>query len=176
MCSSRLCLICLGLFILSLFPGSSDCTQTEPDQYDHSKGKVTPKEDYFKQIIPESNSSEATSIAKRDVFISKLIERFGNKQGYINYEGLDKLLHQLGFNDDHDHEHKNHDLHNHSEYNEHDNNNSTDNEKHDHDNHDHDNEMPHNHVHERSLQNISLEKVSYSIFKVIFYMQLLLFV
>lgn len=131
MCSSRLCLVCLGLFIFSLLPGSSNCNKTEPDQYDQSSGNVIPEEDQFKQI------------AKRDFFISELMKKFGNNQGYLTHHGLDKLLHQLGFVDD---LHKEHDDHMHTE---HDNHVS--------DNHDFDNHTHHSHMHERSVQNMTSE-------------------
>ncbi|XP_071156996.1 zinc transporter ZIP6-like isoform X1 [Mytilus edulis] len=113
MCSSKLCFVCLALFLLSFIPQQSNGKETDQSNlYD----KVTPKpinpiEETLKQIIPQnfSNTSQDERLVKREYFISKLFEDFGNENGVLTHDGLDKMLTQLGFKVGHVHSIKDHD-------------------------------------------------------------------
>lgn len=115
MCSSRLCVICLGLFVLSLLQKTPKCNAQEStthqlyDALNPNIGEL--KEDYDKQIfIPETNCSKDEMKEKRNYFIAKLFERYGNENGVLTHEGLDKILIHLGFRDEHgNHGEKDHD-------------------------------------------------------------------
>ncbi|XP_052095423.1 zinc transporter ZIP6-like isoform X6 [Mytilus californianus] len=122
MCSSKLCFVCLTLFVLSFLPEQSTCKETEQNKlYDKVIPKpIKPNEETLKQIILQnsSNMSEHERLVKREYFISKLFEDFGNENGVLTHDGLDKMLTQLGFkvdpvDKDHDHSEDHH--HNHFE-------------------------------------------------------------
>lgn len=111
MCSSRLCLICIGLFLLSLLPVSVECNhgnEKEPtnDLYDELKSNQTASNDgdvnLEKQInLQNTNISKYDKrIEKRNYFISKLFERYGNSKGFLTHEGLHNILKHLGFKQD----------------------------------------------------------------------------
>ncbi|XP_052089469.1 zinc transporter ZIP6-like isoform X1 [Mytilus californianus] len=122
MCSSKLCFVCLSLFLLSFLPEQRSCKETEQNKlYDKVIPKpIKPNEETLKQIIPQnsSNTSEHERLVKRQYFISKLFEDFGNEKGVLTHDGLDKMLTQLGFKVDHvdkDHDHSEDHHHNHFE-------------------------------------------------------------
>ncbi|CAC5418336.1 SLC39A6 [Mytilus coruscus] len=122
MCSSKLCFVCLTLFLLSFLPKQSSCKETEQNKlYDKVIPKpIKPHEETLKQIIPQnsSNTSEQGRLVKREYFISKLFEDFGNEKGVLTHDGLDKMLTQLGFKVEHvdkDHDHSEDHHHNHFE-------------------------------------------------------------
>ncbi|CAG2237459.1 SLC39A10 [Mytilus edulis] len=147
MCSSKLCFVCLALFLLSFIPQQSNGKETDQSNlYDKVTPKpINPNEETLKQIIPQnfSNTSQDERLEKREYFISKLFEDFGNENGVLTHDGLDKMLTQLGFKVGHvhsikDHDHNGEHMHDHSK--------------------DHDHSKNHDHNHHEVEQNHSEEE------------------
>ena len=164
MCSSRLCLICIGLFLLSLLPVSVECNHGNEkklthDLYDELTSNQTTSNDgddnLEKQISLQNIniSKNDKGIEKRNYFISKLFERYGNSKGFLTHEGLHNILRHLGFKED---EHGEMDF-KHLEDADHSHEYLHDEEKH---SEDHEGHAQYHDIDKRSLESIKLENGS----------------